>query len=49
MGVTPLPDNDPEDKYLYVINVFTGMRKNAGTDSKVGLDLSESAGYLHYI
>ena len=35
LGVTPLPDNDPEDKYLYEVIIYTGMRKNAGTDSKV--------------
>ncbi|ESN95043.1 hypothetical protein HELRODRAFT_124863, partial [Helobdella robusta] len=35
LGVTPLPDNDPNDKYLYEIIVSTGLRKNAGTKSKV--------------
>jgi len=40
LGVTPLPDNDPEDKYLYEVVVYTGMRKNAGTDSKVHIILS---------
>jgi len=35
LGVTPLPDNDPRDRYLYEITVSTGLRKNAGTESKV--------------
>ena len=35
MGVTPLADNSIHDKYYYEIVVFTGMRKNSGTDSKV--------------
>jgi polycystin 1L2 len=39
-GITPLPDNDPCDKYLYEITVSTGLRKNAGTDSKVHFILS---------
>ena len=37
LGVTPLPDNEFGDKYLYEVVVHTGMRKNAGTDSKVRL------------
>ncbi|XP_055954867.1 uncharacterized protein LOC126810750 isoform X1 [Patella vulgata] len=35
IGVTPLKDNDPRDKYYYEVVVITGMRRNAGTDSKV--------------
>ena len=35
LGVTPLPDNDPLDRYYYEIIVQTGIRKNAATDSKV--------------
>ena len=35
IGVAPLADNDPEDKYLYEVAVFTGMRRNAGTTSNV--------------
>lgn len=29
-GVSPLPDNDPRDKYLYEITLYTGSRKGAG-------------------
>ena len=35
VGMTPLPDNDLKDKYLYEVIVNTGSRKGAGTDSKV--------------
>lgn len=35
LGATPLPDNDPADKYLYEVTVFTGDREGAGTKSKV--------------
>ena len=35
LGVTPLPDNQKPDQYLYQIIVFTGQRKNAGTKSNV--------------
>ena len=35
IGVTPLVDNQPGDNYFYEIIVFTGSRKDAGTDSKV--------------
>ncbi|XP_023932388.1 uncharacterized protein LOC106168381 [Lingula anatina] len=40
LGVSPLPDNDPNDHYLYEMIVFTGMRRNAGTESKVNFILS---------
>ncbi|ELU06540.1 hypothetical protein CAPTEDRAFT_185815 [Capitella teleta] len=40
VGVTPMPDNKPGDKYLYEIILCTGLRKNAGTDSKVHFILS---------
>jgi hypothetical protein len=33
--VIPLADNDQRDTYLYQLVVFTGMRANAGTKSKV--------------
>ncbi len=33
--VIPLADNDHRDTYLYQLVVFTGMRANAGTKSKV--------------
>ncbi|UJR27333.1 hypothetical protein I4U23_008626 [Adineta vaga] len=35
LGVTPLPDNILNDKYYYQIIVFTGLRKDSGTSSKV--------------
>jgi hypothetical protein len=35
IGVSPLPDNNPSNKYLYEVIVFTGSRYGAGTDSKV--------------
>nr|XP_047125060.1 polycystic kidney disease protein 1-like 2 isoform X1 [Hydra vulgaris] len=34
-GVCPLPDNSPEDSYLYQITVNTGNRIYAGTNSKI--------------
>jgi hypothetical protein len=33
--VIPLRDNNSHDTYLYQLVVFTGMRANAGTKSKV--------------
>ena len=35
LGVTPLADNDTRDRYLYEVQVCTGARKNAATDSNV--------------
>ena len=35
LGVTPLPDNHRSDQYFYQILVFTGHRKDSGTNSKV--------------
>ena len=35
----PLPDNDPADQYRYEITVWTGIRRGAGTSSKVSLIL----------
>lgn len=35
LEVTPLADNRREDHYYYQIIVFTGQRKDSGTDSKV--------------
>ncbi|OWF53241.1 Location of vulva defective 1 [Mizuhopecten yessoensis] len=40
LGLTPLVDNDVVDKYYYEIVVVTGMRRNAGTNSKVNFILS---------
>nr|XP_045617521.1 uncharacterized protein LOC123770009 [Procambarus clarkii] len=35
VGATPLPDNKPNDHYLYNIMVHTGQLPNSGTKSKV--------------
>lgn len=35
IGAAPLQDNDPKDKYIYEIVVFTGDKKSAATDSNV--------------
>ncbi|KAL3876324.1 hypothetical protein ACJMK2_034186 [Sinanodonta woodiana] len=40
LGLAPLLDNDARDKYYYEIMVSTGMRKDAGTHSKVHFILS---------
>ncbi|CAF0742236.1 unnamed protein product [Didymodactylos carnosus] len=40
LGVTPLPDNLTADIYYYQIIVFTGLRKDAGTKSKVHFIIS---------
>jgi hypothetical protein len=40
LGMTPLPDNHPFDRYYYQILVFTGQRKDAGTNSNVHFILS---------
>ena len=37
VGVCPLRDNDPADPYRYEITLWTGMRRNAGTKSKVSI------------
>ena len=39
MGACPLPDNDPADQYRYEITIWTGIRRGAGTKSKVSLIL----------
>ncbi|KAL5017875.1 hypothetical protein ScPMuIL_003597 [Solemya velum] len=39
-GLTPLPDNDPRDKYLYEVAIFTGSRKNSGTTARVSFMLT---------
>ena len=44
MGVTPLADNHPNDKYFYEMIVFTGSRPEAATDSRVKFILSGDAG-----
>jgi hypothetical protein len=40
LSVIPLLDNHPSDQYFYQIIVFTGLRKDAGTKSKVHFILS---------
>ncbi|GAB1597495.1 polycystic kidney disease protein 1-like 2 [Argonauta hians] len=40
LGLTPLEDNNPYDKYYYEIIVATGMGKDSGTTSKVFFILS---------
>ncbi|XP_059156486.1 polycystin-1-like protein 2 [Physella acuta] len=40
LGIAPLADNDPKDRYFYEIIVSTGFRRNAGTDSQVCFVLS---------
>jgi polycystin 1L3 len=40
LGINLLPDNLPTHHYCYEINVFTGGRKEAATDSKVRFVLS---------
>lgn len=37
VGVCPLPDNDPSDPYRYEVTLWTSMRRNAGTKSKVSM------------
>lgn len=32
-------DNDIADSYFYIFRVFTGLRTNSGTESKVGFVL----------
>ena len=36
-GVTPLSDNKPGDNYFYEVIVYTGTRRDAGTESKVNI------------
>ncbi|XP_071132908.1 polycystin family receptor for egg jelly-like [Mytilus edulis] len=35
-GVTPLIDNFVDDTYYYLVTVYTGMRRGAGTKSRIG-------------
>ena len=34
--MTPLIDNFADDTYYYLLTVYTGMRRGAGTKSKIG-------------
>ena len=38
--VKELLDNEEKDKYIYLITVITGLRKDAGTQSKVGFSVT---------
>ena len=38
--MTPLSDNSADERYLYQVTVFTGMRGSAGTRSRVSLVVS---------
>ncbi|CAL4060237.1 unnamed protein product, partial [Meganyctiphanes norvegica] len=44
LGATPLPDNNPRDKYLYEIMVMTGGKNESETKSVVQFILSGSKG-----
>ena len=35
-GVTPLVDNFVDDTYYYLVTVYTGMKRGAGTKSRIG-------------
>ncbi|XP_074648069.1 polycystin-1-like protein 2 isoform X2 [Tubulanus polymorphus] len=39
VGATPLASNNPRDKYMYEITVYTGFAKNAGTTARVSFIL----------
>ncbi|XP_067947593.1 polycystin-1-like protein 2 [Watersipora subatra] len=39
-GVSPLLDNDPRDRYLYEVTVYTGTRTGASTTAKVSIIFS---------
>lgn len=39
-GVSPLLDNDPRDRYLYELTVYTGSRSKSGTTAKVSMVFS---------
>uniref|UniRef100_A0A915J789 Uncharacterized protein n=1 Tax=Romanomermis culicivorax TaxID=13658 RepID=A0A915J789_ROMCU len=39
LGLTPLADNNPNDRYFYEILVSTGMSRDSATDSKVQIIL----------
>lgn len=51
-GVSPLLDNDPRDRYLYEVTVYTGSRSGSSTTAKVSMvfsgDEDETAPRLIY-
>ena len=36
-SILPLLDNDATDEFVYEVHVYTGLKSNSGTDSKVSL------------
>ena len=36
-GILPLTDNHSDDEHHYEVHVYTGFRRNAGTDSKISM------------
>ena len=44
VGSAPLPDNDPEHKYIYEITVMTGTKRNASTRSSIHFILTGEEG-----
>ena len=38
--VKELLDNKEKDKYIYLVTIITGLRKDAGTQSKVGFSVT---------
>ena len=43
-GITPLRDNMITDQNFYIIKVFTGMRRGAGTASRIAFILTGQKG-----
>ena len=44
LGITPLAENNPADEYLYEVIVYTGIRRGAGTNSTVCMQLKGERG-----
>ena len=44
MGITPLPENDPAEKFGYEITVWTGTRPKSDTTSRVSIILEGDNG-----
>ena len=43
-GITPLRDNKLNDEQYYIVKVLTGMRRGAGTTSRIAFVLTGEAG-----
>eukprot|EP00058_Branchiostoma_floridae_P027767 XP_002613258.1 hypothetical protein BRAFLDRAFT_68223 [Branchiostoma floridae] len=43
-GVLPIADNHSSDAHLYLLTVYTGMKANSGTSSRVGIILHGELG-----